>query len=68
MDKQPYFSYLLRMQRIQDSKIPVWLFSLVSPITGEPLRLEGIDDLMIFLLKQMEQSEHVAGGKSTDKP
>jgi len=56
------------MQRIQDSKIPVWLFSLVSPITGEPLRLEGIDDLMIFLLKQMEQSEHVAGGKSTDKP
>jgi hypothetical protein len=54
VNKQPYYSYLLRMQRIQNNGTPVWLFSLISPASGEPLHLLGLDALVDFLEQQME--------------
>jgi len=54
VNKQPYYSYLLRMQRIQNNGTPVWLFSLISPASGEPLHILGLDALVDFLEQQME--------------
>ena len=42
------------MQRIQNNGTPVWLFSLISPASGEPLHLLGLDALVDFLEQQME--------------
>ena len=54
MNKQPYYSYLLRMQMIQNNGTPVWLFSLISPASGEPLHMLGLEALVNFLEQQME--------------
>jgi hypothetical protein len=54
VDKAPYYSYLLRMQRINNNETPVWLFSLVSPASGEPLHMLGLEAFVNFLQQQME--------------
>jgi hypothetical protein len=56
VNKQPYYSYLLRMQRIQNNGTPVWLFSLISPASGEPLHMLGLEALVNFIQQQMEVS------------
>ncbi len=66
MDKVFYFSYLLRVWRVVRDDELIWMASLEDPRTGRRQSFTSLEDIYVFLWKEIQQSNVQADHKTND--
>jgi hypothetical protein len=57
-DEQPsYFSYLLRLWRVNEANGSVWRASLEDPHTGRRMGFDNVESLFTFLGQQLDSAD-----------
>ena len=57
-DKQPsYFSYLLRVWRVNEANGSVWRASLEDPHTARRIGFDNVEGLFTFLRQQLDSAD-----------